>query len=332
MIYRNSSVVRRVATAISLVALAVTSFAGPTDKLYKFGPDSEVQEGVPQGKIIGPLTHASEVFPNTTRNYWVYVPAQYDASKPACLMVFQDGQAFVRKDGPYRTPIVFDNLIYRRELPVTIVVFINPGRFPHQEESSPKNWGDSINTRGDEYNKLDDRYATMIVDELIPALKKDYNISDRPEDRGIGGASSGAICAFTVAWQRPDQFSKVFSTIGSYTNIRGGHVYPELIREADPKPIRIYLQDGSNDNRGRRRGGGYDPKWDWYAQNLKMLDALQSKDYDVNYAWGIGTHNNAHGGAIMPEMLRWLWRDFERPADSPHDETHRGFLEAAGSK
>lgn len=309
---------------LTAAAGSVHCGAGPTDEAYRLGPDSQRHEGAPQGKVVGPLTLASDVFPNTTRHYWIYVPDQYTATEPACLMVFQDGHAFVSLEGDYRIPYVFDNLIYRREMPVTIGVFINPGRRPDQQESSSGDWGDRINNRPAEYNELNDNYARMIVNELLPALKKDYNISDNPDDRAIAGASSGAICAFTVAWHRPEQFRKVISTIGSFTNIRGGHVYPDLIRESEPRPIRIFLQDGMNDNRGRRRDG-YDPKWDWYAQNMKMVAALTEKGYDVNYCWGIGTHSNKHGGAIMPEMLRWLWRDYRRPADDPRDDSNRKF-------
>src|SRR3954463_795322 len=246
------------------------SVAAPTDDVYKLGPDSMRQTGVPQGKVVGPLTLESKsAFPNTSRNYWVYVPAQYDGKTPAALMVFQDGHFFVNPTGEYRIPIVFDNLIYRREMPVTLAVFINPGRTADQQEATDKEWGDRTNNRRIEYNALDDKYAKLIVDELLPAIKKDYNISDKPDDRGIGGASSGAICAFTVAWQRPDQFRKVISTIGSFTNIMGGHVYPDLISQAERKPLRIFLQDGLNDNRGRGRKaeGDYDPKRDWHAQN-----------------------------------------------------------------
>ena len=152
-------------------------------------------------------------------------------------------------------------------------------------------------------------------------------LSDKPEDRAIAGASSGAICAFTVAWHRPDAFGKVISTIGSFTNIRGGHVYPELIAQYSKKPIRIFLQDGLNDNRGRRRGGSYDPEWDWYQQNRKMVTALTEKGYDLNYCWGVGTHSNRQGGAMMPEMLRWLWRDYLRPPDDPLNGSNRGLLE-----
>jgi len=304
--------------------LAVTgASAAPTDDVYLLGPDSMAHEGVPKGKVVGPLTLASEVFPNTTRHYWIYVPAQYDPKAPADLMIFQDGQAFVGPGGEYRIPCVFDNLIYRREMPVTIGVFINPGHRPDQLESSPTNWGDSINNRGIEYNELNDHYAKLIVNELLPALEKDYNISKNPDDRAIGGASSGAICAFTVAWQRPDQFHKVISTIGSFTDIHGGDAYPDLIRQSERKPIRIYLQDGLNDLRGRgRNGGDYNPRRDWHAQNLKMVAALTEKGYDVNYCWGIGTHSGKQGGAIMPEMLRWLWRDYPRP-DDPHDDSNR---------
>jgi len=312
------------------------AMAAPLDNVYKLGPDSEKQPGVPEGKIVGPLTLASKVFPNTTRNYWVYVPAQYDKSKPACLMIFQDGHAFVGLKGEYRIPYVFDNLIYRREMPVTIGVFINPGHTPTQTESTDQEWGDRSNNRGIEYNSLNDQYAKLIVDELMPELRKSYNISDNPDDHAIAGASSGAICAFTVAWQRPDVFHKVISTIGSFTNIRGGHVYPDLIRQSPTKPIRIFLQDGLNDNRGvrRARGGGaptYDPKWDWHAQNIKMVAALTEKHYDVNYTWGIGTHSNKQGGAIMPDMLRWLWRDYPR-VDDPKDDRDRTLFVPAGSE
>jgi enterochelin esterase family protein len=324
---------------ISFICLLIGLFNGlvgwaaPTDDVYLLGPDSAPHPGVPEGKLVGPLTLASQVYPNTTRNYWVYVPAQYEPSKPACLMIFQDGHAFLGLKGDYRIPYVFDNLIYRREMPVTIAVFINPGRTPEQKEATDQEWGDRTNNRRIEYNALDDKYSKLIVDELLPELKKQYNISSNPEDRAIAGASSGAICAFTVAWQRPDQFRKVISTIGSFTNIMGGHVYPDLVRNSEPKPIRIFLQDGLNDNRGMRGRGGsatYDPNWDWHAQNIKMVQALTDKKYDVNYCWGTGTHSNKQGGAMMPEMLRWLWRDYPRP-DDPKDASNRTLFVPAGA-
>src|SRR4051794_2940119 len=225
---------------------------GPnTDVFYKLAPDAVAQDGVPKGEIKGPFTLPSQAYPGTSHTYWVYVPAQYDPAKPACLMVFQDGHYFMGLgNNNYRIPYVFDNLIHRREMPGTIGMFINPGRRPDQREATDAEWGDQSNNRPTEYNSLDDRYAKVVCDELLPELKKQYSISIRPEDRAIAGASSGAIAAFTVAWHRPDQFRKVISTIGSFTNLRGGHVYPDLIRRNDAKPIRIYLQDGANDNRG----------------------------------------------------------------------------------
>jgi enterochelin esterase-like enzyme len=312
--------------AVAGALLALNACAAPTDDLYLLGPDSMLHTNVPHGKVIGPLTLASDVFTNTTRKYWIYVPAQYDPSNAACLMIFQDGHTYVNTNGEWRVPNVFDNLIYRREMPVTLAVFINPGHTPSQPESTDTNWGDGTNGRATEYNELNDNYTKLILNELLPALEKDYNISKNPDDRAIAGTSSGAICAFTVAWQRPDQFHKVISTIGSFTNIRGGHVYPDLILTNEPKSIRIFLQDGLNDNRGRRRGTNtYDAKWDWHAQNIKMVAALTAKGYDVNYCWGIGTHSGKQGGAMLPEMLRWLWRDYPRP-DDPQDDSNRKLL------
>ncbi len=152
----------------------------------------------------------------------------------------------------------------------------------------------------------------------------DFNISSNPDDRGIGGASSGAIAAFTVAWQRPNEFRKVLSFIGSFTNIRGGHEYADIVAKSEKKPLRIYLQDGRNDNRGVRRNGEYDPKWDWFLQNVRLKDALTAKGYDLNYTWGIGRHSSKHGGAIFPDMMRWLWRDAPVSVD-PKDTTERAF-------
>lgn len=307
------------------------AWAAPTDDVYRLGPDSQPQPGVPQGTVSGWTQLPSDAYPGTLHDYCVYVPAQYDPARPAALMIFQDGQAFLRLTGDYRVPYVFDNLIYRREIPVTIAVFINPGRRPDQPEASASDWGDRSTNRPQEYNALDDKYARVIVDELLPVLNKQFNLSKNPEDRAIGGASSGAIAAFTVAWNRPDQFRKVLSTIGSFTNIRGGHVYPDLIRRSERKPIRIFLQDGLNDNRGLRGEGAgaiYNPDRDWHAQNLKMVAALTEKGYDVNFTWGIGTHSNKQGGAILPEMLRWLWRDYPRPDDARDTSNRTLFVPA----
>jgi enterochelin esterase family protein len=307
-----------------------TAAAQRPDDFYHLGPDSLAQDGVPHGRIEGPHTLPCEVFPETQHTYWVYVPAQYDSDEPCRLMIFNDGHAFMNPDGDIRSTNVLDNLIHRREIPVMIAVFINPGRRADQPEPNAQEWGDRTTNRPQEYNALDDKYARVIVDELIPALQQNYHISPRAEDRGIGGASSGAIAAFTVAWQRPDQFHKVLSLIGSYTNLRGGHVYPELVRAAEARPIRVFFQDGRNDNRGLRRNGQYDAERDWFLQNTRLVEALQEKQYDINYVWGIGAHNQKHGGAILPEMMRWLWRDHGYDAD-PRNQVERSLRAEDGS-
>jgi enterochelin esterase-like enzyme len=305
-------------------AQAPAAPAGPDmNAHYQLGPDSLPREGVPKGALRGPFVLPSEAYPGTQHTYWVYVPTQYDPAVAARLMIFQDGQAFKCMECDYRVPNVIDNLTYRREIPVMVSVFINPGRTPEQPEPIPSNWGDRDTNRPTEYNSLDDKYARVIVDELMPVLYKEYNLSRDPNHHGIGGASSGAIAAFTVAWQRPDHFRKVLSTIGSFTNIRGGDTYPDLIRQSEKKPIRVFLQDGRNDNRGTGRGG-YDQRRDWFYQNVRMAQALTEKGYDVNYTWGINTHSNKMGGAVLPEMLRWLWRDHEVDTD-PNNVVERAF-------
>lgn len=293
---------------------------------YQIGPDSLSHEGVPKGEIRGPFVLPSQAYPGTQHTYWVYVPAQYDRAVPASLMIFQDGQAFKDMDGVVRAPNVFDNLIYRREIPVMLAVFINPGRTPEQPEPTPKNWGDRDTNRPTEYNSLDDKYARVIVDELMSALYKEYNISKDPERHGIGGASSGAIAAFTVAWHRPNDFRKVLSIVGSFVNLgdRGGDTYADIVRKSEKKPLRVFLQDGRNDNRGTWRGGAYDARRDWFFQNVRLMQALTEKGYDLNYTWGMNTHGQRMGGPIMPAMMRWLWRDHPASTD-PNDAVERSF-------
>jgi enterochelin esterase family protein len=313
--------------ALALAPAAAFSQQQPDRSLdahYKIGPDSLEQEGVPHGKIAGPFTLKCEVYPGTQHTYWVYVPAQYDEKKPASLMIFNDGQAFKNEKGDARAQNVMDNLIYRREIPVMLGVFINPGRKPDQPEPTPSNWGDRDTNRPTEYNTPDDKYAKVICDELMPDLyKQGYNISKNPDHRGIGGASSGAIAAFMVAWERPNEFRKVLSIVGSFTNLRGGHVYPERVMEAEKKPIRAFFVDGRNDNRGQGRGG-YDPTRDWFLQNTRLVEAMTKKGYDVNFTWGIGLHGQKQGGAQLPEMMRWLWRDHGFSTDV-NDKVERAF-------
>ncbi|MFO0808425.1 MAG: alpha/beta hydrolase-fold protein [Gemmataceae bacterium] len=322
---------RDVVAVLAILLAGASAFAQGLDSLYKLGPDSLEQEGVPHGKFVGPITLPCNVYPGTQHTYWVYVPAQYDAARPTRLMVFNDGQAFKNEKGDVRAQNVIDNLIFRREIPVMLGVFINPGRRPDQPEPTPKEWGDRTTNRPTEYNTPDDKYARIVCDELLPALAKDYNISKDPEHRGIGGASSGAIAAFMVAWERPNEFRKVLSMVGSFVNLRGGHVYPERVLASDKKPIRVFFQDGRNDNRGLGRGGNYDPNRDWFLQNVRLVDALTKKGYDVNYAWGIGLHGQKQGGAIFPEMMRWLWRDHPVSTDVK-DTVERSFQQPTGKE
>jgi enterochelin esterase-like enzyme len=326
---------RGIVPAAMLAAAAVSAYpqqpAAPAapqppnpDSHYQLGPDSLPRDGVAKGDVRGPYTLPSQAYPGTQHTYWVYVPAQYDPAVPASLMIFNDGQAFKNMDGDVRAPNVLDNLIDRREIPVMLAVFINPGRTPEQPEPTPQDWGDRSTNRPTEYNTLDDKYARVIVDELMPAINKDYNIAKDPERRGIGGASSGAIAAFTVAWERPNEFRKVLSIVGSFTNLRGGHAYADLVRKNDKKPIRIFLQDGRNDNRGTVRDGRYDETRDWFLQNVRLMQALTEKGYDLNYTWGIGRHGQKQGGAILPDMMRWLWRDHPVSTDV-NDAVERSF-------
>jgi enterochelin esterase family protein len=311
---------------ILFVFLTAAAWAQPAnpDQFYHLGPDSLPQDGVPKGEIRGPFTLPSEAYPGTQHTWWIYVPKQYDPAVPASLMIFNDGQAFMAAEGDARAQNVLDNLIYRREIPVMLAVFINPGRRPDQPEPNLREWGDRTTNRPTEYNTLDDKYARVICDELLPVVRKEYNISPDPDRHAIGGASSGAIAAFTVAWQRPAEFHKVLSIVGSFTNLRGGDAYADLVAKSERKPIRIFLQDGRNDNRALRPDGTYDQRRDWFYQNVRLKDALVAKGYDVNFTWGMNRHGQKMGGAILPEMMRWLWRDGPVSTD-PKDMTERSF-------
>lgn len=294
------------------------------DTFYHLGPDSLTQDGVPKGEIRGPFTLPSEAYPGTQHTYWIYVPAQYDSAIPASLMIFNDGQAFMNPSGDLRAQNVMDNLIFRRELPVMIAVFIDPGRRPDQPEPTLADWGDRNTNRPVEYNSLDDKYARVICDELLPVLYRQYNISRDPARHGIGGSSSGAIAAFTVAWQRPGAFRKVLSNVGSFVDLRGGDAYADIVRKSKRKPIRIFLCDGRNDNRGTSPGQPYNQRRDWFYQNVRLMQVLAAKGYDINYAWGMNRHGQKMGGAILPDMMRWLWRDHP-VSTNPTDSTERSF-------
>jgi enterochelin esterase-like enzyme len=279
-----------------LLAFASTGVIAADDfKLHQLAVE---KPDMPRGTVKKMEPWASKIYEGTTRDWSVYVPAQYRAEKPACLMVFQDGHDYVNPKGNWRVPAVFDNLIARGDMPVTLAIFINPGHNGSYQPPSP--W--KVSNRSIEYDTLGDRYSRFLLEEIIPEVEKDYRITDSPAGRAIGGASSGGICAFTAAWERPDKFGKVFSTIGSFTNIRGGHAYPYLIRVTERKPIRVFLQDGRNDLDN--------PFGNWPLANEMMVAALKYMNYEVEFVQGEGGHNSKHGGSIFPDAMKWLWRGF----------------------
>jgi hypothetical protein len=304
--------------AASMAADAVARKAGE----YPLTADSLVQSDVPHGRLEGPFEFRSKIIEDTVRRYWIFVPAQYDGKKPASVLVFQDGQRATNPEGPLRVQNVLDNLIHRGDIPVTIGIFITPGNL---SEHYPNDLGmRNPDHRAAEYDALDDRYTRFIVDEMLPLVGSKYRLTDDPEQRAIGGTSSGAICAFTVAWHRPDVFRKVISMIGSYVSIGyrpaqdgkalvpGGDLYPGLIRKSPIRPMHIFLQDGSNDLNNEHGN--------WFLANQQMLSALEWANanadrqnipgprYDINHVWGDGAHSDDHGGALLPEILRWMWR------------------------
>ena len=311
--------IHRLALVVTLILTGLACFARGADN-YLPGPDATPQPGVPTGKVTQ-HTWESKIFPGTTRDYWVYVPAQYDGTAPAAVMVFQDGAGCVNSTGTIRVPIVFDNLIHRKEMPVTIGIFINPGVFADRDAK-----GQPRRNRSFEYDTLSDTYARFLLEEVLPEVGKTYRLTDDPEGRAIQGNSSGGICAFTVAWERPDAFRKVVSYIGSFTSIAyrpardgqpmqpGGDLYPTLIRKNPIKPLKIFLQDGANDLNNAHGN--------WFLANQQMLSALEWANhnaderkqpgprYQINHAWGDGAHNGKHGGAIFPDVMRWLWKDY----------------------
>ena len=285
-----------------LPLLLATGLATAADD-YQPGPDAQPREDVPHGEVRKmPPFETSTVFPGTTHEWSIYVPKQYDAAQPACVMIFFDGNSFAKVDGATRVPVVFDNLIAKKEIPVTLAVFIQPGVI----KAAPGTSGKDRSNRSFEYDSLGDANARFVLEELMPLVAKDYRLTEDPAGWAACGASSGGIAAFTLAWERPDRVRKVVSWIGSFTNIRGGYVYPALIRKtkAEPKPLRVFLQDGSNDLDNLHGN--------WPLSNQDMAAALKFAGYDYRFEFGEGGHSHKHGGSIFPETLRWLWRDWPK--------------------
>ena len=293
----------------------------PIHATYSFTADSLERADIKRGKLEGPFEFHSTVFKNTVRRYWIYVPAKYNPKKPPNLLVFQDGQRAVNPKGSLRIPTVLDNLIHKGDIPVTLGVFITPGNV---SEHYPDNLGmDNPDNRAAEYDSLSDGYTKFLIDELLPEVAKRYRFSENPKQRIIGGTSSGAICAFTVGWYKPESFGNIISMIGSYTSIGyqpakagqpmqpGGDLYPGMIRKSAIRPLRIFLQDGSNDINNEHGN--------WFLANQQMLSSLEWANanadklglagarYDISHVWGEGGHSDQHGGVLLPNMLRWFW-------------------------
>lgn len=287
--------------ALALSLLWFVAVAGQTTDNYQPGPDSRPQAGVPKGEILKRTFDKSKIFPGTTRDYWVYIPAQYKPGKPACVFVCQDG---IR----YEAPTVFDNLINKKEMPVTIGIFVAPGIVKVADANAAL---DRFN-RSFEYDGLGDNYVRFLLDELLPEVEtmktsdgRAIKLSHNGNDRAIGGASSGAIAAFTAAWERPEAFSRVFSSIGTYVDLRGGMRYLSLVRKYEPKAIRIFMQGGSND---LNIYAG-----DWWMVNQTMERALAFAGYEVQHIWGDGGHTENQAIAVFPDAMRWLWKDWPTP-------------------
>ncbi len=325
----------RMLAALALLAAALPAMAADAPpaqpEQYALTADSLQHEGVPRGRLEGPFEFHSSLIPGTVRRYWIHVPANHDASVPANLLVFHDGQRATNPQGSLRVPNVLDNLAHRGDIPPTIGVFITPG---HRAAHYPDDLGMSNpDNRAREYDALDDTYARMLVDELLPQVAARYSLSDDPARRVIGGTSSGAIAAFTVAWHRPEAFGNVISFIGSYVSIGyqpaqagqpmvpGGDLYPTLVRKSPIRPLRIFLQDGSNDLDNEHGN--------WFLANQQMLAALRWANaeadrtgstgprYEVGHSWGKGGHSDDHGGQLLPQVLRWMWPGRHEAAAKP---------------
>lgn len=264
---------------------------------FDYTPDSMPQKGVPQGSLQKFEWNTSKVFPETVRSVTVYLPSAHKPGEETCLMVWQDGSRHVDPHGSMRASVVFDNLIHQKQMPRTVGVFIDPGRKPGQPP------GAKAANRGFEYDSLGDAYSRLLLEEILPEVEKRFQTKFRPEPEAwaIAGGSSGGICSFTVGWERPDKFRKVLSWVGSFVDLKGGHVYPTIVRLTERKPLRIYLLDGEND---------LDNKFgNWPLANKQMAAALKYMNYDFRIDWTQSFHGSKGMAPNLPEALRWLWRD-----------------------
>jgi len=289
-----------------LIAATLSMLALLQANDYSLGPDSQPQSGVPKGLVTKYKLEPGKFYPGTPHNYSLYVPAQYDAAKPAPFMIFLDGSGFLSNNE--RVPVVLDNLIAKHDLPPLIGIFVDPGVLPAVSAEAQNRF-----ERVFEYDSLSDRYSRFLLEELIPAIAKKFNLSKDPNDHAISGVSTGAVGAFMGAWNRPDQFHRVLSFIGTYVAMKGADALPALIRKTEAKPIRIFLQDGKNDHIVPAEPFGTFYAGSWPINNQVMFEALGYAGYDAKLVIGEEGHNMKQGAAIMPEALRWMWRDYPSP-------------------
>jgi enterochelin esterase family protein len=280
---------------------------GLTD-MPAFGPDSYSQPGVPQGKLSEKMVHMSKLYEGMKSEYWVYVPAQYNPSTPAALMIWQDGHYHIERDGPLQVPPtgqppsrlqnVIDNLTSRKEIPVAIYLLIDPGTVG------------ATAMRSIQYDTVSDLYPRFLRDEILPEIYARYNIRKDSYSHAIAGNSSGGICAFNAAWYMPELFSRVLMRIPSFTSIQwkpgerdGGNIYPFRVRKEPKRNIRVWMQDGSED---MEQATG-----SWPLQSIQMANSLKIRGYDFHFTFGTGTHNHSQSNSEMPAALTWLWRDYD---------------------
>ena len=296
-------------TVLAILFLAVSALVHTQD--YTLGPDSQPQDGVPKGTVTKFTLEPGKDYPGTPHNCAVYVPAQYDASKPTPFMIFLDGSQALGDS--LRVPVVLDNLIAKHDLPPMIAIFVDPGILPVVTDPSHPDIAQNRYNRIYEYDSLTPRFSDFLLNELIPEVGKQYNLSKNPDDRGLSGVSTGAVGAFAAAWNRPDQFHRVLSLIGTYVAMKGADAMPALVRKTEPKPIRIFMQDGTADHITPSEPYGTSFAGSWPINNQVMVEALEFAGYDAKLVMGTDGHSTKHGGAILPDALRWLWRDYPAP-------------------